>query len=64
MTESQKDALAKKLAANLGKTIVIKNTVDKTILGGVKLRYAGIQLDGSVQKRLESFEKNLKNIVI
>ena len=64
MTESQKDALTKKLAANLGKTIVIKNTVDKTILGGVKLRYAGIQLDGSVQKRLESFEKNLKNIVI
>ena len=64
MTELQKDALAKKLAANLGKTIVIKNTVDKTILGGVKLRYAGIQLDGSVQKRLESFEKNLKNIVI
>ena len=64
MTEAQCDALAKKLAASLGKTIIIKNTVDKSILGGMKLRYAGIQLDGSVQKRLESFEKSLKNIVI
>lgn len=64
MTKAQCDALTKKLAANLGKTIIIKNTVDKSILGGVKLRYAGIQIDGSVQKRLESFEKSLKNIVI
>lgn len=64
MTQAQIAAMTKKLESQTGKKIIIKNTIDKTILGGVKLRYAGIQLDGSVQKRLENFEKSLKNIVI
>ena len=64
LTEAQSKALAAKLSASLNKTVVIKNTVDKTILGGVKLRYSGIQLDGSVKTRLDKFEQNLKNTVI
>ena len=64
MTKTQIDALCIKLASLTGKQIVLKNTVDKSILGGMKLRYAGIQIDGSIQKRLESFEQSLKNIII
>jgi F-type H+-transporting ATPase subunit delta len=56
--------MKEKLAKMTGKTIIIKNTVDKSILGGVKLRYSGIQLDGSVKTRLDTFEKSLKNTVI
>ena len=44
--------------------IIVKNTVSPEILGGVKLRYSGIQLDGSVKTRLDKFEASLKNTVI
>jgi len=64
LTKEQIKALTLKLEAKTGKTVIIRNTIDKSILGGIKLRYLGIQLDGSVKTRLESFEKNLKNIVI
>ena len=64
MTEKQLSALTNKLAALTGKSIVIRNTIDPTILGGVVLRYAGTQLDGSLRARLENFEKSLKDLVI
>ena len=62
LTEAQTEALTKKLVAMTGKTIVIKNTVKPEILGGVMLRYSGIQLDGSVKSRLDSFSESLKNL--
>ena len=64
MSEGQISALSEKLSATTGKTVVVKNTVDPSILGGVKLRYEGTQLDGSVKTRLDSFEKKLKGTVI
>ena len=64
MTEGQLSKMAEKLSAVTGKKIIIKNTVSPEILGGVKLRYSGKQLDGSVKTRLENFEKSLKNTVI
>lgn len=64
LTKSQSDALARKLSAITGKTVIISNTIDKSILGGVKLRYGGIQLDGSVKTRLDKFESALKSTVI
>ena len=64
MNEKQLEKMREKLEKMTGKKIIIKNTVDKGILGGVKLRYSGIQLDGSVKTRLNSFEKSLKNTVI
>ena len=64
MTKTQLNAMKAKLAKITGKHIIIKNTVDPTILGGVKIRYSGIQLDGSVKTRLDKFEEGLKNTVI
>ena len=64
MTDSQIEALRKKLECETGKTIIINNTISPEILGGVKLRYLGRQLDGSVKTRLDHFEKSLKNTVI
>ena len=64
MTEKQISALTARLSALTGKTVVIKNTVEPGILGGMVLRYEGKQLDGSLKARLESFEKNLKDIVL
>ena len=64
MTKGQLEAMKSKLEAMTKKTVVIKNTVDPSILGGVKLRYMGKQLDGSVKSRLDSFGKALSNIVM
>ena len=64
MTEAQCDAMREKLSAKLSRTIILTNTVDPSILGGVKLRYSGLQLDGSVKTRLDSFEESLRATVI
>ena len=64
MTDSQIERLREKLAAETGKTIIINNTIAPEILGGVKLRYLGRQLDGSVKTRLDNIENSLKNTVI
>lgn len=64
MTEQQRNALRTALEAKTGKTIIIENTVDKSILGGVKLRYMGRQLDGSLKTRLDVFEKKLQDTVL
>lgn len=64
MTEEQISRMTEKLSSMTGKRIIIKNTVAPEILGGVKLRYSGKQLDGSVKTRLDKFEAGLKNTVI
>ncbi len=64
MTEAQCEAMRCALEAKTGKTIIIENTVDKSILGGVKLRYMGRQLDGSLKTRLDVFEKKLQDTVL
>ena len=64
MTEQQREAMRRALEAKTGKRIIIENTVDKSILGGVKLRYMGRQLDGSLKTRLDVFEKKLQETVL
>ena len=64
MTDGQKNAMASKLEAITGKTVVLTNKLDPSIIGGVVLRYSGVQLDGSIKTRLDEFRKNLSNIVM
>ena len=64
LTDSQRDAMTKRLSQSLNKTVVLRNTVDPSTLGGVKIRYSGVQLDGSIKTRLDKFEEALKNTVI
>ena len=64
LSEKQAKAIKDKLSRSLSKTVILNNTVDPSILGGVKLRYSGVQLDGSVKTRLDKFEDALKHTVI
>ena len=64
MTDEQKERLKKKLESITKKHIIVKNVIDKNILGGMKLRYMGIQRDGSVKASLESFAAALGETVI
>ena len=64
MSDSQLEAMTLRLEKETGKRVILKNTVDKATLGGVMLRYGGVQLDGSVKTRLNKFEKALTETVI
>lgn len=64
MTETQKETLAKKLEQKSGKKVVLENRVDEGIIGGVRLRYGGVQLDGTVSNRLEALRKALESISV
>lgn len=64
LTQEQTARLVAKLAAKTGKKIIVKNTVDPSILGGMKLRYSGTQLDGSVRTRLDGLEDVLARTVL
>lgn len=64
LSREQADRLTKRLSEKCGKHVVLKNTTDPSILGGIKLRYGTVQLDGSVKTRLDAFEKSLRNTVI
>ena len=61
LTEAQKETLTQKLAAITGKEIDLVCKEDKSVLGGVRLNYSGMQVDGTVQSRLQAMEKALKN---
>ena len=64
LTEEQLGAIKARLEDTTGKTIVLKNTVDPSVLGGIKLRYMGIQLDGTLRARLNAIENGLKNTIL
>lgn len=64
LTDEQKTSLTEKLTAITGKTVELVCKLDKTVLGGVRLTYNGVQVDGTVQGRLQAMEKSLKNTVL
>ena len=64
LTENQLTRLVAKLEGITKKQIIINNIHDPSLLGGMKLRYMGVQLDGSVKTKLDNFEKSLSELVI
>ena len=59
LTEEQKQGLIEKLSKLTGKTILLENRVDESLMGGVKVKYDGKELDGSVAGRLEALRRIL-----
>ncbi len=60
LTEDEKDALSVAFAKKVGKsTLRINNIVDKSVLGGVKLRIGNRIYDGSVSGKLARIEREL-----
>jgi F-type H+-transporting ATPase subunit delta len=64
LSEMQSLALCEKLEKITGKRIILTNTLDPDILGGIRITYSGVQLDGSLKRRLCDIEKGLKNTII
>ena len=64
MTEAQVGKLSDKIAAITGKTVVLTNECDASLIGGVTLFFDGTRFDGSIQSRLENFRRQLSDLTI
>ena len=64
LSDGQKAKLKAKLSGITKKQIIISYTLDPSLLGGMKLRYMGTQLDGTLKTKLDGFAKSLSDLVI
>lgn len=64
LSETQKQRLTEKLTALTGKKIALLCRIDPAVLGGIRLNYDGMQVDGTLQGRLDAIGKQLKNTVL
>lgn len=64
MQERQKDALIEKLSGITGKTVILTNCIDETLIGGMRLRYGGVQLDDSIRSRLDKLRRSLSETIV
>lgn len=64
LAPEQKQKLTAKLENITGKTIQLQNRTDPKVLGGIRLDYDGIQVDGTVKNRLDTIAAMLKNTVL
>ncbi len=64
MSEKQCDALHKKLCSLTGKKVELTNVVDERVIGGVTLRYAGVQVDDSIKTRLDALRRTLTETIV
>ena len=59
LDDEDKLSLAERLGVIVGKKVVIKSTVDSTLIGGVVARIGGKLLDGSTRSRLEALKREM-----
>lgn len=64
MLPRQCDALREKLEHITGKTVVLTNRTDESLLGGITLRYGGVQLDDSIRSRLDKLRRSLSDMIV
>lgn len=64
MSEAQCNALRQKLCDLTGKQVELINQIDKSVIGGVTLRYAGVQIDDSIKNRLQTLRRSLTETIV
>ena len=60
LTNEERERIKKKLGNITGKEIILDTEIDKSILGGVILRFDDKEIDGSVRARLRKMRAELK----
>lgn len=56
---SSAETVSKNLEKKSGKKVVLTFNPDNTLIGGLKIRFADLLIDGSVKARLNQFAKSL-----
>lgn len=64
LNDTLKQRLTEKLNLVTNKNVRLKNIVDESILGGVKLRFDNTEIDSSVKSRLDELKGTIKNITM
>jgi len=64
LTDKQHNALKGKLEKITGKSIVLENRIDPSLISGIVLRYGGVQLDDSIKSRLDSLRRSLSETIV
>ncbi len=64
LTDEQKKRLEEKLVKNTGHRVEITYTVDKALLGGMRLDYGNHLVEGSVKAKLEEIKDKLAQTVV
>ena len=64
LSEEQIEQIKKELGEKYGKTIVLKTSVDPSIIGGLVLYVGNDMLDASIKAKFEGLKKQLKSIQI
>lgn len=62
LTKAQADKLAKTLKASTGKTVIIKATVDESLIGGLVVKVGSKMIDTSIRSRLNSLQNAMKEV--
>lgn len=63
MTAELRDRLTDKLGKTTGKRIVLTEEIDKSIIGGIIVRYGNTELDSSVKTRLDNLKAQITNTI-
>ena len=64
LSAQQSEKLQARLSELTGKTVLLSNKVDPSLLGGIRLDYDGKQIDDTIAHRLDSVRQLLKNTVL
>ncbi len=64
LNSEQIKKLEKKLSEQSGKTVEIENIVDKSLLGGIMIKFNDVVIDGTLKGKLEGLENNLNRIIV
>lgn len=64
LDDALKAKLITKLNAVTGKKVRLNCEIDKSIIGGVKLKYDNTEIDASVKSRFEELRQNIKQLTI
>ncbi len=64
LTSDNQKKLISKLGGLTNKVIELKETIDPSLIGGIKLRIGDQIIDGSIQRHMELIKENLANIQV
>lgn len=63
MKDDEVKELQVKLSTKYNKTVILKNEVDESVLGGVLVRLGNEEIDGTVKNRLEKMQEQLSQVI-